>query len=223
MKKTLIFLMVFVMALSVSVSAFAAPNGFTVSPGANMAPELVEYEKDSLDCLATLIITAYADRATLPEETRLELEKAYNDIISAEDLSSLSEELLALANTLGIDTKALAVSDLFDISYYDCDDHEGHGGFTLKLKPNTLQGFVGLIHFVDGKCVVVDNAKITADGLYLTFHVDSLSPFAIVVQTEDSSEQPPNSGDNLPWGAIFMFVAATAVLAVTVVGSKKKA
>ena len=215
--------MVLVMSFSVSVSVFAAPNGFTVSPGANMAPELIEYDKDTLDCLATLIITAYADRFTLPEDTRSALENAYNVIVSTEDLSTLTPELLALANTLGIDTKDLAVSDLFDISYYNCDDHEGHGGFTIKVKPDTLQGFVGLAHFIDGKWDIVENAKIEGDGQYLTFSVSSLSPFAIIVQSDDGSEQPPNSGDTLPWGAIFAFIAAAAVLAFVVVDSKKKA
>lgn len=215
--------MVLVMSFSVSISAFAAPNGFTVSPGANMAPELVEYDKDTLDCLATLIITAYADRFSLPEDTRLALEKAYADIVAADDLSTLTSELVSLANTLGIDTKKLAVSDLFDISFYGCDDHQGHGGFTIKIKPEALQGFVGLLHLNNGSWEVVDDAKVEADGEHLTFSVSSLSPFAIVVQSEEGSEQPPNSGDSMPWGAIFMFVMATAALGVVVVGSKKKA
>jgi len=223
MKKTLIFFMVLVMSFSVSISAFAAPNGFTVSPGANMAPELVEYDKDTLDCLATLIITAYADRFTLPEETRLVLEKAYADIVAADDLSTLTSELATVANALGVDTGILAVSDLFDISFYGCDDHENHGGFSIKVKPESLQGFVGLLHLKDGKWDVVDDAKVEADGEHLTFSVDSLSPFAIVVQSDEGSEKPPHSGDSLPWGAIFMFVAATAVLGVVVAGSKKKA
>lgn len=223
MRKALVLLMVFVMAFSVSVSAFAAPNGFTVSPGANMAPELIEYDKETLDCLATLVVTAYADRFTLPDDIRIALEKAYDDIVAAEDLSTLTEELVTVANALGVDTESLAVSDLFDITYYNCDIHDNHGGFRIKLKPETLQGFVGLLHFVNGAWDVVDDAKVEADGEHLTFSVDTLSPFAIVVESQEGSEQPPNSGDSLPWGAMFAFVAATVVLCVVVAGGKKKA
>lgn len=223
MKRVLVLVMVFVVSLSVSLSAFAAPNGFTVSPDVDMAPELVEFDNETLDCLADLIITAYSERHTLPDDIRATIEKAYSDIVAAEDLSSLSAELVDAANALGIDTKDLAVSDLFDISYINCDDHEGHGAFRIKLRPDALQGFVGLLHLVDGKWDVVENAKVEPDGQHLTFSVDTLSPFAIVVQTEDGSEQTPSSGDSLPWGAMFMFVAATVVLGVAVAGSKKKA
>ncbi len=222
MKKIFVLLLVVVMSLSVSVSAYAAPNGFTVSPGANLAPELVEFDKESLDCLARLVVTAYVDRFSLPDDTRALIEKAYADIVAADDLSVLSDELRALAGTLGVDTKLLAVSDLFDISYYDCDDHSGHGGFSLVLKPETLQGFVGLLHLKDGKWDLVENAKIEADGAHLSFSVDTLSPFAIVVQSEEGSEKPPASGDRIPVGAIAMLVVSVCAGAVVLVSYKKK-
>lgn len=222
MKKIFVLLLVVIVSLSVSVSAYAAPNGFTVSPGANLAPELVEFDKESLDCLARLVITSYADRFSLSEATRVQLEKAYADIIAADDLSTLSSDLRALANTIGVDTGLLAVSDLFDISNFDCDDHSEHSGFSIVLKPETLQGFVGLLHLNGDKWELVDNAKIEADGTRLSFSVDTLSPFAIVVQSDNGSEQPPASGDRVPVGAIAMLVVAVGAGTVVLFSYKKK-
>lgn len=222
MKKTLVFIMAIVMSFAVSITAFAAPNGFAISPGANIAPELVEYDKENLDCLATLLITAYADRNSLSEEQRLSLEQAYNDIISATDLSAVCTQLVSAAQTLGVDIKNLAVSELFDISYLNCDDHDGHGSFKLKIKSQSLQGFVGLLHKNGDKWELVEDVTLESDGLHLSFTVDSLSPFAIVVETDGGSEQPPNSGDKFPFGAVFAFVAASALTVVLVAGAKKK-
>jgi len=222
MKKILVFVMAIIMSLTVSITAFAAPNGFAISPGANIAPELVEYDKESLDCLATLIITAYADRASLPADIRADLEKAYNDIVTANNLSDICAELVSVAQTLGIETKNLAVSELFDVSYFNCDDHDGHGGFSLKIKSQSLQGFVGLLHKNGDAWELVKNATLDPDGIHLSFTVDSLSPFAIVVETDDGSEKPPHSGDSFPFAAVFAFVAASALTVVLVVGAKKK-
>ena len=104
---------------------------------------------------------------------------------------------------------------------YNCDGHEGHGGFSLLLKPDSLQGFVGLLHLNNGKWELVKNAKVEADGIRLSFSVDTLSPFAIVVEA-DNGEQPPASGDTLPWGAIAMLVLAASAGVVLAASLKKK-
>ena len=78
------------------------------------------------------------------------------------------------------------------------------------------------MHKHNGKWTVVDNATLAPDGVHLTFSVDDLSPFAVVVETDSGSERPPQSGDSLPFAAIFTFVLASALAVVAVVGYKKK-
>ncbi len=221
MKKALVFVLALVMSLTLSLTAFAAPNGFTVSPGANAAPEIMDFENSSEGCLAELILAAYADRASLDADTRAALEAAYGDIVNASNLGSLTADLAALAQTLGIKIEDLAVSELFDIEH-TCDEHDGHGGkFTIKLKSQALQGFVGLLHKNGDKWELVDDATLASDGLYITFSVSDLSPFAIVVKT-DSGTESPDSGDSFPYVAVFAFVAAAALGAWLVVGVKRK-
>jgi len=217
MKKVLVFALALLMVLTVSVPVYAAPNGFTKSPGGNIAPGLIEYDNETEECLAQLILTAYAQRQELPEEFRLLIEKAYNDIVSSQDLTSFNAAFKSYVNSKNIASESLAVSDLFDIRMIGCDDHDEHGSFTIKIKPELLKNFVGLLHLKDGKWDFVDNAKVDADGEHLTFSVDSFSPFAIVVKTD----KLPPSGDAFPWLSVAMLVVSSAALVVFLVRFRK--
>ena len=219
MKKFITVLLVFTMVMSLSLAVVAAPGAFQESPSKNQAPELVESGNESEDCLARIIITAYANRDQLPEDTRKAIEDAYKIILESNVTGSLDEVLKPFADTLGIEVSDLAVSDLFDISMVGCDVHEGHGNFHIKLKADTLKNFVCLLHFCNGEIRVVKDAKVVHDGECLEFTEDEFSPFAIVVNTAAQEPITPPTGDSY---MIFAVVAAVSALVLVVLVIKQK-
>ena len=90
MKKLLAICLTIVMLMSFSVIAFAAPDNFVSSPSGQSAPEIIDFSVESEDCYADLIITPYSERDDLPEEIREQFEKAYEQIVSATDLTAFS-------------------------------------------------------------------------------------------------------------------------------------
>ncbi len=212
MKKAFVVILSVMMIASLSLTSFAA--SFVSSPSGNPAPTLVSYEFESADCDATLVVTPYSKRNTLSSDAKTAIEAAYTSVKSANDVSTLNADLAALAKSSEINSKNLAVSDLFDVSYIGCDDHSEHGKVTVKLKAETLKDFVGLIHYKNGKWELVSGAKVEGDTL--TFSVDSLSPFAIVV---NSNRYPSQTGDN---NTVYLLVAVAALsLAAAVIFFKK--
>lgn len=203
MKKILTVLMLSILALSLTLSAFAADGAFVKSPSKNLAPELVEGGSEDHDCDEPLIITSYADRDKLSAELKAMIEKVYSEIRNAKNLIALCPALKELANERNIPTANLEVSDLFDIS-----DACGYveGKFDIVLKAETLENFVGLVHYNDGKYELIENAKIEEiDGeMHLKFSTDGLSPFAIVV----------DSGANLPVQNNNTAIAVLAIIAI---------
>lgn len=215
MKKVLAIILALVMVVASGVSVFAASN-FYKSPTGRPAPELILGENTSDDCFAWLEITGWADRHTIDEETREKFEEAYNQVISATDLTKLCADLGAVADALDIPYDALAVSDLFDITWYGCDDHRTHGGFSIQLKPEVLDNFVALLHYRDNNWELVSNASVVGDGDVLAFSVDSLSPFAIIVDAGEEIIDPPFAGDNSFIIASIVLMAASGIALVVV-------
>ncbi len=222
MKKVLVVCLALVMTLSMSLSVLAAPGAFVSSPSGNPAPTLVEGKNTDEDCVAMLKIVPYAERDQLPDMLKTALERAYDDIRNSTNLTDLCVALFRLAATLGIAGENLAVSDMFDISYYNCDDHEDHGDFDITLSADSLHNFVGLLHLKNGEWELVENAKVVNNN-HLVFSVDSLSPFAVVVDTTGLSIDPPQTGDfgSIALYAVIMLVSAIA-LVVVVLKLKKK-
>ena len=215
MKKVLTVCMVIMMLASITVSAWAAPEGFVSSPSGNAAPTVEEFAPADEGCTATLVITPFADKATLPAELQKLFDQAYQSILNATDLTSLNAALKAAVEDKNINPQNLAISDLFDIHYTDCDFHDGHKDFDIVLGAETLGSFVGLLHMnKDGEWEWVEDAKVSSDGERLTFSVDSFSPFAIVVDTANL-EVPP-TGDNI-MNYVWITVAVAAAFAATVV------
>lgn len=223
MKKLMAVFMALVMTLSFSVMAFAAPGSFVQSPSRNDGPTLVEGENEDAECTAELVVTPYKDRKTLPEKALKDIEKAYQIIADCKELTSLCAPFASFVSGKGIPAANLAVSDLFDVSYYNCDIHEHHGAFRIKLNAETLKNFVGLLHYNDGVWEYIDSAKVLPDGETLEFSIKDLSPFAIVVEKEVGSVTPPDTGDidlTLP---IIMLVCSAALIAVCVCIKKREA
>lgn len=214
MKKVMAICLTLVMVMSLGIAAFAAPGSFISSPSMNKAPVLISYENESSDCTAKLILTAYADRKTLPENLCAMIEKAYDMIVGTDDLSTLNSGVADLAKDAGVKVTALSVSDLFDLRYVDCSNHDLHGSFRIVIESETLENFVCLLHYYNGEWSIVDSAKVTNNGKYLEFTAKEFSPFAIVVKTDAENVTPPYTGDN---SAIFICSVVMAISVTTIV------
>ena len=189
MKKVLTLCMALVIVMSLSLTAFAA-NGFVSSPSNYRKPVVANYTSDTCD--GQVILTAYADRATLPANLCTMIETAYDEIAATADLTKLTADLGAAAASKNVAVENLAVSELFDIRYEGCGDHDDHCSYDIVMKAETLDKFVSLLHFDGTAWEVVENAKVVEiDGeLCLAFTPDSVSPFAIVVSTDPEYKAP---------------------------------
>lgn len=230
MKKLLAICLSMVMVMCVSITAFAAPDGFVNSPSGNNSPEVEEFEPQDEECTAKLVVTPFSDKDSLSPTLKALFDKAYESIVNATDLTTLNAELAKLVEQMNIEAQNLAVSDLFDLHVTDCDFHEGHFTFRIVLKSDTLENFVGLLHMTkDGTWELVPDAKVTNDGTCLEFSVESFSPFAVVVNnTEEtgtsSSSTDPGTGEGI---MIYVYIAiaaicTTALVIIFVVLARKK-
>lgn len=222
MKKIVALCLTLVMAVSLCLTAIAAPGAFVASPSGNKAPELVSFTAPD-GCNAKLVITPYAERNTLDEATRLVLEEAYKQIANHIQNNDFSKALKALAESKNMTASQLSVSDLFDISYYGCEIHEEHknqGGFTITLKAETLGNLVGVLHMNNMNWENVQVLACDQDAKTVTFFVETLSPFAIVVDNGSGSSTPP-TGDNA-MAYLGVALVAAAGLVFVLVGAKKK-
>ena len=215
MKKILMVLLLTVVAISMSVSAFADTGAFVKSPSANQAPEIVTGDSEDKNEVK-LVITAYADRSDLPEEARGAIEKAYVKISGIKNITTLCGALKDVAAEKNIPTTNLEVSDLFDIS----DAEGGSDGCTydITLAAETLENFVGLLHFTDGKWELIDNAVVEEINgeLHLKFSTKGLSPFAIVVDTGVDLPVEDNRGTSILIGVLAIVAIAEAAALITI-------
>lgn len=225
MKKILAICLATIIAVCLSVGSFAAPGRFVSSPSGNPAPRLVSFEPTDDECTGQLDVISYAERDALPADLKTLIETVYAEIAGTDDLTSLSADLSKLASDMNLDSKALAVSDLFDMHIVNCNQHEGHFNFNIVLSAETLDKFVALLHMNEnGEWELVENAKVTNNGENLEFSVKSFSPFAIVVNTEGESDVPPETGDHaiIYVYAGIMLVAVLAIVVVFVVIKRRK-
>ena len=220
MKKVLacILSLILVVALSVSVMA----TGFVKSPVLNDAPDIKDFETEipvEDNCNYDLEITPYEDRADLTPEAKQEIEKAYEDVKANADLTKLVPDLTKVAEDKKIEAENLAVSQLFDISEEECATHNDHGTITIHLTAD-LKNFVALLHKTDAGWVVVSSAKVTGTDT-VSFSVDELSPFAIVVDATEEKNASTGDNANLALYISLMAVSAVALVVVVVVMKKK--
>lgn len=177
MKKVLSCLLAVLLLASLSVSAFAADELVSSVENAG-APEIVSaVDANGNDLTAKIVITPYDERESLAEDVLAVLEKAYDVLKEAEDLTALNDSLKELAGE-----KAIAAGELFDISAVE----EIEFPVTITLKAENLENFVALLHFVDEEFVVVEEPEVDAEEGTVVFTVDSLSPFAVIVNAEEA-------------------------------------
>lgn len=224
MKKVLAICLVMVMLVSMNISVFAAPGSFVSSPSGNPAPILISFECGDEGCTAKMKITPYADRDTLPAVLKTLIESFYAKIAGTQDLTTLNVDLAKLAANKNLTGDRLAVSDLFDIYAYGCEEHEEHKNFTITLDADTLSRFVGLLHMKDnGEIELIKNAKVLNDGEHLQFTAETMSPFAIVVDTGADTPDGPQTGDNnMNHIYLIIMIASALALAVVLVMNKKQ-
>lgn len=222
MKKVFAIVLAMVLMLTVSVSVCAAPGRFVKSPSINSAPTLISVERGHADCTAQVIVTPYSERYQLPAELKTLIEKAYDQIASSQDLTTLNADLADLAAAQEIAGPDLKVSDLFDVRYEGCPDHNENHTLTIVLGADTLHRFVGLLHMdLSGEWELISNAKVINNGENLQFSVNSLSPFAIVVDTSEAEGDSPQTG-NITDIAIYGALMLVSALAVVVLVAKSK-
>lgn len=224
MKKVLTICLMAIMIVSTCLAPSAAPNGFISSPSGNPAPEIEGFDPNNEDCTAYLVITPYAERNDLSDVLKKMMENAYNDIVTSTLLTDLCDDFASLVSSKNIDPSKLAVSDLFDIHVTGCDFHDGHVGFEITLKAETLKNFVGLLHMEkDGEWHLVSDAEVINNGECLKFSVETLSPFAIVVETDDEADLP-NTGESgmINLYVILMAVSALALMILFINGRKQR-
>lgn len=218
MKKIVSIVMILVMALTCSVSAFAAPTGFVASPAVDSV-KLDSFDNETESCVAEIILTPYAEKGELDAETKTALDAAYKAIVN--NAADYTKALDAIAAAKKVAANRLAVSDLFDVTVKDDAGHEQHGTFTVTLTANNLDKFVALLHCNNGAWTTVEDVKI--EGNKLTFTSDEFSPFAIVVATGSATDSPA-TGDNSNLALWIALLAVSAgAIVVLAVSAKKKA
>ena len=179
MKKILLLVLAVMLGLSLSFTVLADPGAFQNSPSTLQGPELIDANNDHHDCIARLIITSYADRHTLTDEKRVDLENVYQVLSTTDDISTVVPQLEDLAESLNVKTEDLVASELFDISLTECPYHEFHGSFDVLLKADALRNFVCLLHYYNGEWEIVEDVEVVLDT-YLAFTESDFSPFVIV-------------------------------------------
>jgi len=225
MKKVLATVLALVMVFCMSFAVSADPGKFISSPSNNSAPTLIGSTPESEDCEAELVITSYSDRDELPAEIKSMMETAYNSIVSASNLTDLNSAITKFAEEKGIPVEHLTISDLFDIRYISCDEHDGHGNFEIAIKSDTLKKFVALLHYANNSWEIVENAEVKEINgeLRLTFSIGDFSPFAIVIDSEGATDsKPPKTGveNDFILGAVA--ISAAAIVAVVFLSKKSK-
>lgn len=201
MKKLFAIVMSLVLVAALPVTVFAAD--FVESPAIMTAPTIVSVVAENTNWDGEIILTSYADRAQLAAAVGETLEQSRNAIESA-DLSKI------IPNS-GYVADGLAVSDLFDIT----STKDNYGSLTITLNDGEIR-FVGLMHYTNGAWVKVDGATY-ADGK-ITFKVDSLSPFAVVVAKDNAQ-----TGDSFNYALYIAvaLVAACGAAALFVIGKRQ--
>lgn len=212
MKKLVALCLTLVLALSLSVSAFAANGAFISSPSANKAPELVDTDPE-------IKVTPYADRDDLADLDTEEMEEAYRQIANVIENNAFSQALKELAKELGKAASELSVSDLFHVNVDDATPDE-QGGYTITIKLEDLENFIGLMQFNGTEWKNVEIISIDKENGTVTFRVTESGPIAVIVDNGTGSSTPP-TGDNAMMYLGVCLVAA-AGLVVVLVNSKKK-
>lgn len=244
MKKLIATLLAIVMLAALSVCAFAA-NNFTQSPTKPDAPKVTISGDDIVvasdvtispteqaaidDVIAGLSITsgmpgcielkatAYRDRARL--DTRNHGGKnAESILVEAKQKIEEALSVQSLVPTASLPAGSM-VNEVLDLSLFR------NGNEIINLPPKaiinikldlSIDNFVALLHYKETTHQWEKVVDATLVNGTLSFPVDSLSPFAIVVKDTSSGPSSPATGASAPIacavGAVVFGVAGAALL-----------
>ena len=204
MKKTLSWLLVLVMVLSLSAVVFADDATANVpSPENTEAPEVIDEPEDTNTAAAApakpaIKVTPYDERDTLSAERKAALEEVYANITAVEDLTSLNDKVKEAAGD-----NLLAVVDLFDINGPEDTEFPA----TVTIKNRKVDNFVAMVQYVNGEWKFV-NAHV--DNGLVVATIDQFGEFAILGTLEEASSA--QTGESMPYsyliGAVILAGAA---------------
>lgn len=193
MKKIFSILLVVMLLASLTVTAFA--DNFVNSAVNAGAPEVKDVvDADGNDVASGIEITPVTGAEELDEEAQKEMEDAYESLKDVENLADINEDLKEAAGD-----NSIVVSDLFNISAKE----EVSFPLKLTLKNQNLDNFAALLQYVDGEWNWID-AEVNGDEL--SFEVDSLGTFAIIVFGEPATSA--QTGESSP---VFFLVGAVVL------------
>lgn len=217
MKKVLPMLLALLMVITLPLSMTATAARTTKSPSKTDV-ELIDYKNDSDDCHAELVLRGFSDVDQLVEFIKQLFTDVYNDIVTGGNKTGINDVISNLASSNNEDVSKYSISELFDISWYNCTDHEeNHSFFTIKIGADSLKGFRGIFHYTGTEWELLDS-ELGKDGETLTFRSKEMTPFIIVVNTED-----PSAGDTSNIALWLMLLSAAAFLLVLFAMKKRKA
>ena len=204
MKKILLSLLVSISLLT-GISAPVFADAYVPSIGVRADVEIMGGEIDPEtgcsvawdwceDCHRKLVVTPYFLKETIEsDKSRADIDIAYDMVIASEHVYDLTEEVIPVAHSMGIDEDDLFIRDIFDITTYYCPIQGNVVEITLSTED--LSNYVCLLHYVDGEFEVVPSAYVTIDDHHLFLSVDKLSPFAVVL-TSGFNYNPDGEADN---------------------------
>lgn len=144
------------------------------------------------DNWAKLVYTPYENIDTLSNDKITDIEAAYKSIVDAANVSALNQGIEGLAIKANTTIDDLLIRDVFDLSYYCSNGFESkHSGeynelMNINLDVGQMKNFVCLLHYVNGEWKIVTGASVVGtNNSVLSFHANSLSPFAIVIKRSD--------------------------------------
>lgn len=216
MKKFFAIALMFVMVFTMTLSAGAVSGSFIQSPSFNSTPIIVDSENSDSDWKGEIYITSYGDRNVLELIEREKLENAYESIKNSNSVATLIPDIVDIAGNLNVSPDNLGISDLFHIGISEATDDS----FKIKLDAETLDNFVGLVYYENGKWYIVDDAFI--DGDYLIFTSELPRAFAVVVDVDNSIVDVPVTGDVLSWMLIAVMAASATGIVLLVITYRKK-
>lgn len=230
MKKIISFVMVMVMILGISVTAFAADGDFVPSINEKPAPAIksiivtidgVEWKCEiDIDghCVIVTPVSEITEEQRLSDATKQKLIDVYNQIKAAANLSSV------FPNIEGVDK--MAVRDLFDVSSV-CSEFDKV--FPGELAKVTITFDLGISADTNIVCASLVNdkwnthaVKNNGDGS-VSVDFTHFCPVAFLVsETEVGNSPATGDNSNLTLWISLLAVSVVAIAAVSIVSIKAK-
>ena len=214
----------------------AAADTTTPSVQAKEAPEVekvvivakdgteTEIADDSVD------VTSYAaakSDSSVPSEVKTQVEEAYKEITSTENLGTLNKDLDKAAKDIKSNYTAnvFVVSDLFDVTVTeDVKTALKNGGSVeITFDTNYTEKPVVLHRMENGKWEVIDSSKVVLKDGKVTVTFTSLSPIAFLsVSAEKAAQEPTTPAKNTTWIWIVVIIVVVLVIVLIVLLKGKK-